>query len=262
MTRAFRAHPLAWFAGLACLFGWILYVLGWLGVNVGTPSNVPLGVIVAAAVVAAVMGREALREWGRHLLRLRASPGWYALAVIAPVIIIVVVVLANRSFGAPLPTSAQLARWSELPLILAFMLVFVGIGEEAGWMAFAAPRLLKQHTFTTAWITLSAIRVFWHLPLMLSGELPWVLGIVGNIAFQLLMLWVFLRTGVWFLAGIWHAVLNTVSGQFFFQMVGGTDQARLGVLMSLAYLLVAVVVYLADRPRLTGAHVAKGLREP
>jgi membrane protease YdiL (CAAX protease family) len=256
IARAFRTYPLAWFTGFACLFGWIFYILGWLGVNVGTPSNMPLGVVVAAAVVAAVMGRGALREWGRHLLTLRASLGWYVLAIIAPVVIILVVVLVNGAFGAPLPASAQLARWTELPLVFAFMLVFVGIGEETGWMAFAAPRLLNRHTFTTAWVILSAIRVFWHLPLMLTGELPWVLGIVGNIAFQFLMLWVFLRTGVWLLAGIWHAVLNTVSGQFFFQMVQGADQARLGVLMSVAYLLVAAGVYLADRSRLTRAHVA------
>jgi hypothetical protein len=256
VARAFRSYPLAWFVGFACLFGWIFYILGWLGVSVGAPSNLPLGPIVAAAVVAAVMGRPTLQEWGRHLLTLRAALGWYVLAIVAPVVIMLAVVLANRAFGAALPTAAQLARWTELPLVFVFLLVFVGIGEEAGWMAFAAPRLLKQHTFMTAWVILSAIRVFWHLPLMLTGELPWVLGVVGNIAFQFLMLWVFLRAGAWFLVGIWHAVLNTVSGMFFFQMVQGTDQARLGVLMSVAYLLVAVVVYLVDYSRLTRAQVA------
>lgn len=86
----------------------------------------------------------------------------------------------------------------------------------------------------TTWVILSAIRVFWHLPLMLTGQLSWMLGIVGNIAFHFLMLWIFLRTGVWVLAGIWHAVLNTVSGSFFFQMVQGANQARHGVLMSVA----------------------------
>jgi membrane protease YdiL (CAAX protease family) len=260
ITRAFRTYPVAWFTGVACILGWIFYILGWLGVNVGTPSNMPLGVVVAAAVVAAVMGRSALREWGRLLLALRASLGWYLLAIAAPVIIIVVIVLLNHALGAPLPTSAQLSHWTELPLTLVFMLVFVGVGEEAGWTAFAAPRLLSSHPFMTAWVILSAIRVFWHLPLMLTGQLSWVLGIVGNIAFQFLLLWVFLRTGVWFLAGIWHAVLNTVSGSFFFQMVQGPDQARLGVLMSAAYLLLAIAVYFADRSRLTRAQVALPVR--
>jgi membrane protease YdiL (CAAX protease family) len=260
VARAFRSSPLAWFVGFACFFGWILYILRWLGVNVGTPSNVPLGVVLAAAVVAAVMGRAALKEWGRRLLTLRASFGWYALAMLAPVVIIVVSVLANHAFGAPLPSSAQLAAWPELPLVFAFMLVLVGIGEETGWTAFAAPRLLNRHSFITAWVILSAIRVFWHLPLMLTGELPWVLGIIGNIAFQFLMLWVFGRTGVWLLVGIWHAMLNTVGGSFFFQMVQGADQARLGVLMSVAYLLSAVAVYLADRSRLHRRHVPHPVR--
>jgi hypothetical protein len=112
----------------------------------------------------------------------------------------------------------------------------------------------------SAWAILSAIRVFWHLPLMLTGELPWVLGVVGNVAFQFLLLWVFVRTGVWLLAGIWHAVLNTVSGNFVFPMVQGADQVRLGVLMSVAYVLVAAVVYRADHSRLTQAQVVNPVR--
>ncbi|HEY6071935.1 MAG TPA: CPBP family glutamic-type intramembrane protease, partial [Anaerolineales bacterium] len=182
IARALRTYPVAWFTGFACILGWIFYILGSLGVNVGTPSNMPLGVVVAAAAVAAVMGRSVLKEWGRLLLTLRASLGWYLLAIGAPVIIMLVIVLLNHAFGAPLPTSAQLSRWTELPLTLLFMLVYVGIGEEAGWTAFAAPRLLRSHPFMTAWVILSAIRVFWHLPLMLTGQLSWVLGIVGNIA--------------------------------------------------------------------------------
>jgi len=44
--------------------------------------------------------------------------------------------------------------------------------------------------------------------------------------------------------------LNALGGQFFFQMVQGQDQARLGVLMTLGYALAAVVVLLADSRRL------------
>ena len=74
---------------------------------------------------------------------------------------------------------------------------------------------------------LAAIRVLWHLPLMLSGSLPWVLGVGGNIAFQLLMMWMFVRTGgAWFLAAIWHSTLNALGGLFFFQMVEGPDKAQ------------------------------------
>jgi hypothetical protein len=93
------------------------------------------------------------------------------------------------------------------------------------------------------------MRIFWHLPLMLTGDLPLALGVGGNIGFQFLVLWVFYRTDVWFLAAVWHAVVNTTGGEFFFTMVDGADQTRLGVLMSLMYLLVAGAVYLAMRRR-------------
>ncbi|HZT99941.1 MAG TPA: hypothetical protein VFA10_09790, partial [Ktedonobacteraceae bacterium] len=101
----------------------------------------------------------------------------------------------------------------------------------------------------------AAIRVFWHLPLMITGQLSLTMGIGGNIAFQFLMLWLFRRSnGVWLLAAIWHAMLNATSGGFFFQMVQGLDQARLGLLFTAAYVLMAVMVYLFDHSKLDRAH--------
>jgi len=251
IIRPIRANPLIFFVIFACFFGWILFIASALGADV-SPDGMPLGPIIAAAIVAASMGRAELKEWGRRLVTLRTAPGWYALAITAPVAIIVAVVLVNYAFGAPLPTRSQLAGWPELLGNFAFILVFIGIGEEAGWTAFATQRLLDRYSFLAAWIIMSAIRVFWHLPLMLAGDLPWVLGIGGNIAFQFLLLWIFQRSGkVWFLAAIWHAVLNTTGGSFFFQMVQGDDQARLAVLMTAGYVLVAIGAFFVDRHRLT-----------
>jgi CAAX protease family protein len=244
-----RAYWLALFAALACLFGWVFFIARALGADV-TPDGMPLGPIIAAAIVAAVLGRAGLREWGRWLVTFRTSLGWYALALVAPVAIISAAALTNYALGAPLPTPAQLAGWTELPGTFATFLILVGIGEEAGRTAFAAPRLLDRYPFLTAWAILSAIRVLWHVPLMLSGGLPWVLGIGGNIAFQFLVLWIFRRSGrVWFLAAIWHAMLNATGGQFFFRMVQGPDQARLAVLMTAGYVLVALTAFLVDRRR-------------
>lgn len=78
---------------------------------------------------------------------------------------------------------------------------------------------------------------------------PVVLAVGGNLDFQFLLLWLFYRTDVWFLAAVWHAVLNTVGRSFFFSIVEEADQTRLGVLMSLGYHLVAGAGYLAIRRR-------------
>ncbi len=256
-------RPLAFFVILACLLGWMPYIISALGAadlaaalgDNGSPANWPFGPLVATAIVSAFLGRAGLKNWWRQLTTLRAAPGWYILAFMAPVVIVSAAVLANSACGAPLPTTAQLSKWTELPGLFALYLLAVGIGEEVGWTAFAAPLLLSRYKFINAWLILAAIRVFWHLPLMITGQLSLTMGIGGNIAFQFLMLWLFRRSnGVWLLAAIWHAMLNATSGGFFFQMVQGLDQARLGLLFTAAYVLMAVMVYLFDHSKLDRAH--------
>ena len=60
----------------------------------------PLGPIIAAAIVVTCMGRARLKEWLRQLVTFRTSLGWYGLAIVAPVAIIVIAVLVNSAFGA------------------------------------------------------------------------------------------------------------------------------------------------------------------
>jgi membrane protease YdiL (CAAX protease family) len=214
------------------------------------PGQFPLGPIIAAAIVSATLGRAGLRQWGQRLITLRAAPAWYAIALLAPIVILAAAVLANAAFGAPLPSSAQLGEWTGLGEVFLGMLIAIGIGEEAGWTAFAAPLLLERHRFVRAWLILGAVRSLWHLPMMLQGDLSWTLGIGGNFAFQLLVLWLYRRTGSWFLAALWHATLNTVGGSFLFRMVEGADQERLGLLMVAGYWLAAIAVLVLDRRNL------------
>ena len=140
MTQENRALPILLFAVLACILGWSQYIAAWLGARIA-PDNIPLGPLVAAVITALILGASELKAWWRQLLNFRASVGWYILALAAPALIIAAAVLANHAFGAPLPTAAQLSGWTAIPLNFAIMLLMVGIGEEAGWMAFAAPRL-------------------------------------------------------------------------------------------------------------------------
>jgi len=256
VTRLVRRHPLTAFAVLACVFGWSIFGAAALGLG-SDPSNLPLGPVFAALVVTAIQGRTALRAWGRRLVGLAASPWLYVLALLAPAVVHLANVGINSLFGAPLPTAAQWAAWPQIVVGFAAMLVMVGIGEEGGWSAFAAPALLERHGLLAAWGILSAIRIAWHLPLMLSGELPWVTGLLGNAGFQLVLLVLFSLPGSrWSLAAVWHASLNAFGGGFFFAMVTGADQARLGLLLGLAYALLGGLAYVGWRlagRRLAGA---------
>ena len=249
-VRMVRRHPLASYLLLACLFGWAPYAITFLAGGSGA-ENLPLGPVLATVVVVSCQGREELRTWGRRIRSWRAGPGWYALALLAPLALQVLIVLVNHGFGAPLPTSGQLADWPEVPLTFLVMLVFVGIGEEAGWTAFAAPILLRRHGLLTAWAVAAVIRIFWHLPLMVTGHLGWVLGTVGNAAFTLVTLQLLIAAkGRWSLVAVLHASLNAVGGLFFFTMVSGADRDRLGYLLAGVYALVALVVHVAGGRRL------------
>ena len=249
VTRIVRDHPFASFTFLACLFGWGVYVAAAFGLGTN-PSNLPLGPLLAALVVASVQGRESLRAWGRRLRSWGASPKWYAIAVLVPLSIHVVDTLVNRLFGAALPTLADLGALTGLPATFVLYLVMVGFGEEAGWTAFAAPLLLRRHGIYVAWAMLAALRIAWHLPLMINGEMPWVVGIVGNAAFQMIVLQMFVASGgYWSPAAVWHATLNTFGGSFFFAMVTGADLSRLFLLLSAAYAVLAVVAVLLGRRR-------------
>lgn len=241
LVGAIRRYPVTAFVVLACLFGWVPYLVAALGVG-GDAGNLPLGPLAAAACVTAAQGRDSLRKWGSRLTAWRTKPGWYAVAVLAPIAVHAAIVLANHGFGAPLPTSQQLSGWTDLPLTFVVILAMVGIGEEAGWTAFAAPLLLRRHGVLGAWAVLASIRIFWHLPLMLTGDMPWLMGLLGNAGFQLVLLWLLRSGGSWTLAAVWHATLNTFGGSFLFTMVSGADKERLGLLLGVAYALLALAV--------------------
>lgn len=257
MTRARPSGtllPLLAFAVLACVFGW-MFIIGSAVTSGAGSGQFPLGPIMAAAAVSAALGWSGLRTWGRQLGRLGAAPGWYLFALLAPVVLLGAAVLVNAALGAPLPSAAQLADGAALGPTFIGILIGIGIGEEAGWTAFAAPRLFATNSFVRAWLALSVMRTVWHLPLMLQGDLSLTLGIGGNFAFQFLVLWLMQRTGVWLLAALWHTVLNTIGGSFLFGMVQGADQERLGLLMVIGYWMLVGAVVALDRGRLNRAPV-------
>ncbi|WP_328326496.1 hypothetical protein OHA70_38240 [Kribbella sp. NBC_00382] len=249
VIRVVRRYPLITFVLLACLFGWSPYIAALFGWG-SHPENLPLGPLPAALIVVACQGRAELRRWALRLRSWRAAPKWYLLAILAPLAVHLVNVLVNHALGAPWPTADQLATWPSALASFVVLLVLVGIGEEAGWIAFAAPILLRRHGLLAAWAIASAIRIGWHLPLMINGDLSWTLGVVGNAAFTMLMLQLFIAGGGrWSLVAVWHASLNAFGSGFFFQFVSGADNARLGVLLSVAYTVVATITCLVVRQR-------------
>ena len=240
VAHLIRRYPISSFMVLACVFGWLPYALEAVGVGANA-ENLPLGPVAAALIVTSVQGRGALRSWASRLRRWTAAPWLYVVAFASPILVNVVIVAINHLFGAPLPTSSQLGHWPEIFVNLLVMIVMVGLGEEAGWTAFVAPVLMRRHGLLGAWAVLAPMRIFWHLPLLLSGDMSWVIWLFGNAGFQLIVLQLMRKSGgAWSLAAVWHATLNATGGAFVFTMVTGADNDRLSTLLGIAYGLAAI----------------------
>ena len=251
------AHQLAVFTVLAIVLSWWRWPLWEPGSSNGPIE--PLGPAIAAFIVVAVSGNGQLRRFARTVVNIKASPVWLVAAVLTPIVMVVAAVAVNTMLGAPAPSGSQLAGWTDLPLLFLSYLLFVGLGEEIGWTAFGAQRALNGRYFLVAAAILTGIRSLWHLPVLITGELQWVM-VGGMVAFQILILWMYRRSGGrWFPAAVFHAVFNTVGGGYFFGMVEGGDLARLAVIFSIGYALLAIVVLLVDRRLVTASPTAAEL---
>lgn len=97
--------------------------------------------------------------------------------------------------------------------------------------------------------------ILWHLPLFgveynFQNGVPWALV---TLAGSVIRTWVFNNAaGSALMAMLFHAVLNTFAGSFFFPMFSGPDQLRLWWLNALVWWTVAIAVILVAGPaRLT-----------
>jgi uncharacterized protein len=89
---------------------------------------------------------------------------------------------------------------------------------------------------------------FWHLPLMVVGEVNWS-DIVLVIAASVVFAWVFnSASGSVLIAMVMHAMNNTISGSFFGPMFSGADSVRESWLLAALWVAVAIVVVVATGP--------------
>lgn len=129
-----------------------------------------LGPLTAAFTVTAITeGREGLRRWRKRLFQFRAGVRWYAFALLAVPIAILLGTLAmdGAEEAVRLPSLMVLAVY--VPALVAQMLT-TGLAEEPGWRDFALTRLQDRHHPLVATLILGVLWAGWHVPLFLT---PW-----------------------------------------------------------------------------------------
>jgi membrane protease YdiL (CAAX protease family) len=148
----------------------------------------------AAAILMATLagGWAALKALLASVVRWRAGPVWYLVALGLPFLIQVVAVGLNPLFGAPPPNWSAIPPLAQVLPMVALFAVFSGpLGEEVGWRGFAMPRLLERHSALIASLIVGAVWAVWHLPLILVDDftsygalMPVIAAVVFTWVFQ------------------------------------------------------------------------------
>ena len=223
----------------------------------GYTENI-LGVAVPAFVVTAIVGgRDGVRDLAWRCLRWRVPLRWYAIALLAPPMVLLATVAALYGLD---PLGTLVHKWpllltSFLPTLVV-MVVLNSVAEEAGFTGFLFARLQDRNgPMRAALLTTVAFWLF-HLPGFFLDTGSWALTAVlmaflllPHLASRLVVGWLYNATGASVLiAGLFHAMHNA--------MVNPTG---LGVAV-LALPQIDVLAILAGLVMLAGVIVAAGTR--
>lgn len=252
-VRSFlKRHSLVIFVVLAYLLSW------WPMPTRG--MLIPAGPLLAALIVVGLAeGRGGLKAWWGRVVQRGAGLGWYLLAAALPGALALSAAGMNILLGAQAPEHVD---WIQPFIVWPIMILAGGMLEEPGWTGYALPRLLERfkdlrYGTLVATLIMAAIRIGWHVPLMLTGQVLW-LDIPLILAAQIVIVWVFNRTGGSVLAiMLLHLMNNTFAGEFVSQFFTGADAARHAWLLTAVWGLLAIGAIV-----LTGSKLGRGQSAP
>ena len=135
---------------------------------------------------------------------------WYVpLAFLMPLLYLLIYGTISM-MKLPLPAESQV---SLLTVPLLFVLFFfLAVGEEIGWMGYAADPLQERWSALTAGTILGLVTAVGHYPSMIEQgrDLIWMAwGTLGTIGWRVLIVWLYNNTGrSVFAAILFHAITN------------------------------------------------------
>lgn len=205
-------------------------------------------------------GKSNLQQLVAGMAKWRVSGRWWAVAVLGPLALLIVALLAARLIGKPWPEWCKLGAVAEYPqlgwlgLLLA-EIIFYGYGEEVGWRGYVLPRLQSRHSALWSAVLISIGWSLWHLPLFvinesyrqmrLGGVIGWYLSMLTG---SILLTWLYNSSdGSILLLAIFHGLLDLVMIN---QAVGAEMMNMMGVLTTLC----GIAILLLERPARLSHH--------
>jgi hypothetical protein len=234
-----KRYPLWFFFPLAYLLSWASVVLPQAGGGI-----LPHGPALAALILIGLTeGRAGVSRWWKRVTNWRVSWIWVAAAPAIMILFHLGGMSINLLMGAtPLPID-----WAQVwPSVI--LLVFLGgQWEEPGWTAYALPKLQERFTGhpLLASTILSLLRATWHIPLVISGALPWYDMLFFSFVMQFTISWLYNRTtggGSALIAFLFHFTSNALF-VVMRELFSGTDWTRHSILfIAVGCVLTALLV--------------------
>ncbi len=271
-----KRHPVLIYYALTFAISWggVLLAIGGPGaiwrINERFEMLLPLMILtlLAGPSISGVLltgifyGKAGLRDFLSRLLRWRVGARWYAVALLtAPLLFLAILLPLSQSSSVFLPglfTAGDKA--SHLIMGLATGLA-AGFFEELGWTGFAIPRLRQRYSVLATGLIMGLLWAVWHLLPgfwigFASGSINGVLPLASYIldpflflmAFRVLIVWVYDRTGSLLIGMLMHLSL-TASSRILIPLgvVGGTLLTFDLIWAAVTWLIVAVVAVASGR---------------
>jgi len=180
-----------------------------------------VGPSVAGILLTSLLyGKAGLREFGSRLLRWRVGARWYAVALLtAPLVFTAVLLTLSLTSSEYLPGILTSDDKASVVLMGIFAGLMAGIFEELGWTGFAIPTLLRlRYGVLATGLIVGLPWAVWHLLVTfwasgtISGEFALASYLLDPflflVAFRVLMVWVYDRTGSLLVAMLMHTSLT------------------------------------------------------
>jgi membrane protease YdiL (CAAX protease family) len=225
------------------------------------PGGAPAPTAASLLLTGLLDGREGYRELLGRLRRWRVGWRWYAAALLAgPLPILLAAALLATLTRSPAFLPGIVTAPAPLGLLLLGVAagLVAGIFEEMGWTGFAVPRLRRQHGLLGTALLVAVVWGAWHFPAFwradsFSGALPFAFLLAQLFAwlpaYRILLVAAYDRTASLPVAMLMHASLS--ASTVILARPGLSDAQSLVNVLSWAALLwvPAGAVVLADRHR-------------
>ena len=233
-----KSHPLLSYYALVFAISWgaVLIVAAPSGIPATTKEQydtlLPIAILamVAGPSVAGIVltglvyGKAGLCEFLSRLLKWRVGARWYAVALLtAPLAFTAVCLVLSLTSSEFLPGILTSDDKASVLLMGIFAGLMAGIFEELGWTGFATPTLLRRMRYGVLatglivgvpWAVWHLLVVFWASG-TISGEFALASYLLDPflflVAYRVLMVWVYERTGSLLVAILMHAGLTASS---------------------------------------------------